>query len=117
MDIYCLIDSHDFEEDVRPHSQEIITAIQQWLTESRSSATLLDQLDNVEPQLGFSISTNRKLTLKKPVEFMYSLTKQWPLEFVIGYYDKQQKEDVCYFGKEEGKPDIAEIANYLGLDK
>ena len=115
MDIYCLIDSYDFDEDVTPNCEAIITAIENWLTESRSSATLINNMG--EEQLGLSISTNRKLTLKKPIDFLYSLTEQWPLDFVIGFYNQGQNEDVCYFGKEEGQPDINEIANYLGLSK
>ena len=113
MDIYCLIDSYDFDEDVAPNAPAIITAIENWLAESRSSAQLINKQD--EQQLGLSINTKRVQTLKKPIAFLFTLTEQWPLDFVIGVDNNGEREDICYFGKEEGHPDISEIANYLGL--
>mgnify|MGYP000094285535 CR=1 FL=1 len=114
MHIYLLIDGSDYSEC----REEIVAAIELWLTESRSSAVLINNLDDSEDLLGLSIDTNRKLTFKKPLEFLDSLAQQHQQEFVVGLFDdQQQREDICYFGFEEGKPDLLEIASYLGLEK
>ena len=113
MHIHLLIDHSDYCEC----REDILNAINHWLTESRSSAVLIDSSDN-EDLLGLSIDTNRKLTFNKPLEFLYSIAQQYQQEFVIGLFDEQQqREDICYFGFEEGKPDLLEVASYLGLEK
>ena len=117
MHIYCLIDSHDFEDEFAPHLGPIETAINDWLTESRSSAILYKDIEGKKPFIGLLIETNRKLTLKKPIECLYVLSQKYTLECVIGLLKNDDRDDVCYFGAEEGEPDINEIANYLGLDK
>lgn len=115
MQIYCLIDSHDFDEDVSPHIETIETAITDWLTESRSSAKLFKDLD--AEQLGITIDTNKKLTLKKPIDCLNTIAQNHKFDCVVGFVAGDKREDVCYFGFEEGAPNIGEIANYLGLDK
>ncbi|WP_339672868.1 hypothetical protein [Dasania marina] len=117
MEIYCLIDSHDFSEEIAPQLAVIETAMNDWLTESRSSATVYKDLEGEQPFIGLRIDTNRKLTLKKPIDFLYSLSQEHKFECVVGLIENEQHEDVCYFGSEEGAPDIGEIASYLGLEK
>lgn len=113
MHIYLVIDGSDYSEC----REDIVNAINDWLTESRSSAVLINSADDQE-LLGLSIDTNRKLTFNKPLEFLYSIAQQHEQEFVVGLFDEQQqREDMCYFGFEEGKPDLLEIAAYLGLEK
>lgn len=113
--IYFLIDGSDFSEQ----KDLIVEAIQQWLEESRSSAQLINREDpHHESQwlLGLEIDTKRPKTLAKPMDFLYSLAQEYEQEFVVGLSDEnQQREDVCYFGFEEGKPSLDEITMYLGL--
>ncbi|MCR8922980.1 hypothetical protein NO559_09360 [Dasania sp. GY-MA-18] len=117
MEIYCLIDSHDFAEEIAPQLAAIENAINAWLSESRSSATVYKNLDSEQPFIGLRIDTNRKLTLKKPIDLLYSLSQEYKFECVVGLIVNNEHEDVCYFGAEEGAPDINEIASYLGLEK
>ena len=54
--------------------------------------------------------------LKDPLSFLHGVAKDHKVDFVVGFFEENgDSEDVCYFGHEEGKPDIVEIANYLGL--
>lgn len=115
MDIYCLIESDDFETEVLPQAEAIETAITAWLLESRSSATLFKDLD--QALLGLRIETNKKATLKKPLDFLNSLSKPFSLNFVVGLFEQDEREDICYFGIDEGRADIGEIANYLGIEQ
>lgn len=115
MDIYCLIETDDFDTEVLPQAEAIETAINAWLVESRSCATLFKDLDR--ELLGLRIETNKKATLKKPLDFLNTLTKPFSLNFVVGLFEQDEREDICYFGVEEGRADIGEIANYLGIEK
>ena len=115
MHIYCLIESHDFNDDISPLISDIESAINDWLTESRSSAKLIKDLD--AELFGLSIDTNKKLTLKKPIDQLNIIAQDFKIDFVVGLYKGDEREDVCYFGFEEGKADLGEIANYLGMEK
>jgi len=110
MHIYFLIDGSDCSES----RDDIVSAMTGWLEESRSSAKLIN--DEGAEQLGLSIETQRAKTLAKPLMFLYGLAREYEQEFVVGYVGEQdEREDVCYFGFEEGKPEVDEIMMYLGL--
>lgn len=113
MHIYFFIDGSDFSEV----HDNIVNDLSSWLTESRSSATLINEAapdDDNHWLLGLCIDTNNKKTLKKPLDFLYTIAKIYKQEFVIGLFDKEKRrEDICYFGDEEGKPDLNEVTNYL----
>lgn len=69
-----------------------------------------------EHELGIQIEVKKKQYLKEPLNFLYDLAKNEKCEFVIGFFEEDgAREDVCYFGYEEGRPDLYEIANYVGL--
>ena len=52
-----------------------------------------------------------------PLKKLYAIATKQKIEFVVGIVDDKtgESEEVCYFGKQEGMPDVFEIANYLGL--
>jgi len=120
MKIYLHLESDEIEEV----ADEVILAISEWLKEGKSSAQLVNA--NVENgaeggrtgwDIGLTIETNKKAILAKPLNFLYELAQAEKQEFVVGIYDESNSsyENVCYFGYEEGKPDLHEVASYLGL--
>ena len=44
------------------------------------------------------------------------MAKAYKCDFVVGYVEQSEREDVCFFGHEEGRADAFEVACYLGLD-
>jgi len=122
MKIFLLLDSHDTDEVAEPMS----AAITEWLETSQSSSAFVNAQTNTgatgtrsDWDFGLTIDTNKKATLAKPLNFLYDQAKEHKQEFVVGLYDEDTAsyEDICYFGYEEGKPDMFEIACYLGLPK
>ena len=66
-------------------------------------------------ELGIEFEPRRAADLKAPLNFLYSLARRHGCDFVVGRRDSDALEDVCYFGAEEGRPDMFEVASYLGL--
>jgi len=119
MKIYLYLDNDDAGA-VRDLAESMVAAMATWLIASRSSAALVDCHEGGRSgrDIGLTIDTNRRSTLAKPLDFLYELATAHQQEFVIGIVDEQAVyEDICYFGFEEGKPDIHEVASYLGLPK
>ncbi|OMH36156.1 hypothetical protein [Motiliproteus sp. MSK22-1] len=119
MKLYVQID-HTDGIDALPKT-DISSAINAWLESSTSNASHAQQESSpsqqISERLGIHIEVQKRMELKEPLNFLYSLARQHKTEFVIGIIDEKtgNQEDVCYFGFEEGKPDIYEISNYLGL--
>lgn len=114
MDLYFYIASDDLEELAEP----ISATLSSWIGEENERKTLVNQLE--ENKLGVNISVDSKNQLKKPLKFLYTLAKEHKCDFVVGIFSGEASgdvvmEDVCYFGHEEGRPDMFEMANYLGL--
>jgi len=70
-----------------------------------------------EQGVGVALVAKAKGALKAPLNALYTIAKKHKCEFVVAIVsaDGSEVEDVCYFGHEEGKPDVFEIASYLGL--
>ena len=113
MKIYMLAEHDELDEIAAPMSE----AIGDWLAKSDSRAELIcSDEDNL--QVGVFIETGKKMALKEPVNFLYSLAKEYKTEFVVGLIAEDgSREKVCFFGFEEGRPDINELAQYLGLKR
>ncbi len=120
MKIYLHLEADEIEEV----ADATISAISKWLKEGKSSAQLVNT--NVENgtergrtnwDIGLTIETSKKTILAKPLNFLYELAKTEQQEFVVGIYDERHSsyENICYFGYEEGKPDLHEVASYLGM--
>ena len=64
-----------------------------------------------------NLTPKRRSELRKALDHLHSLAKQYRCDFVVGLAssNKGPAQDICYFGYEEGKPDVHEIANYLGF--
>ena len=113
MDLYFYVASDDFEELVEPVSTSLTT----WIGDRTEGLSLVNQCEEGVFRLGINITINEKAKLKKPLSFLYKVAKEHRCDFVIGIFcpDTGSMEDVCYFGHEEGRPDMYEVANYLEL--
>jgi hypothetical protein len=113
--IYFLLDGGDADVD----RDAIAAELETWLTESRSSAELINSEDpsgELDWLLGLQIDSKRPKTIAKPMQQLYAIAVAHELECVVGQYgDDGEREDVCYFGFEEGKPNIDEVMMYLSL--
>lgn len=110
--IFIQVESEDLQDIGTP----IKEAIAVWVEEKDTGAHLLDERDgDLYRALGINIQVRKKAGLKEPLRFLYSLAQEHKCDFVLGVYDGDAKEEICYFGVEEGKPDVFEIANYVGL--
>lgn len=114
MKIFIHIDSPGLDTEF----ETIRETITSWIAECGCTAQLVDERDEdgeVET-LGLRIDTGKKAMLKKALDFLYGLAKEQSVDFAVGYLDDaEQAHKVCYFGDEEGRPDISEIGSYLGL--
>lgn len=126
MDLQIYIDTSDIELDRLQEIQPLVTkTISDWISEQKLNIKLLPALmvdtdkeqDLADEKLGIHVSVKSKFKLKEPLNFLYSLAKTYKCEFIIAMVDSESGdlEEVCYFGFEEGRPDLFEIANYLSL--
>ncbi len=125
MNIYILVDGSDHEE----YAQAFTEAVCRWIKEGQSNVQLLDmkQLPDASAKpwelphwdLGITFATSKKAKLKRPLEFLNALAEKLELDFVIGSenIDTGERENICYFGFEEGSPAPHEVASYLGLTR
>lgn len=114
MKIYMLAEHDELASMAEPISAAITT----WLEENPNNNLSLVAPSDDECQVGLNLETSKKMALKEPVNFLYFLAKQHKAEFVVGMESEAgERENVCFFGFEEGRPDINEIAHYLGLKR
>lgn len=115
MKIFLHIDSPELDDIAEP----VATAISAWVQDCDCTAQPVNAEDEAtgERTLGLNIDTGKKAVLKKALDFLYGLAKEHGVDFAVGYFDKDTgaAHKVCYFGDEEGRPDISEIGSYLGL--
>ena len=115
MDLYISVISDDLAKIEEPVLEQLV----RWIGDRTEGIALVNEaaIDGVEGVLGVTITINSTAKLKKPLNFLYSLAKEHKCDFVIGSIcaDSGDKEDVCYFGHEEGRPDMFEVGSYLEL--
>lgn len=123
MKIYLITDAAVPTDELAP----IEDRLSQWITEQGTpyrlikepGTTALDADEVDEWRLGLELDTTKKNELKEPLNFLYHTAQAHELEFVVGKIDQNSgtREAVCYFGFEEGRPDLHEIGLYLGLKR
>ena len=119
MNLY-LFAEHD---DLADFAQDLLTDIQQW-AEPKTTIHALFRDDDTEQNatghrtmdVGIEFSVSKTQKLKEPLNFFNTLAKKYKCDFVVGTIEEERYSDVCYFGFEEGRPDMFEIANYVGLE-
>ncbi|WP_299974487.1 hypothetical protein [uncultured Pseudoteredinibacter sp.] len=105
-----LIACHD--EELLEHKSELDEQLETWVKDNEHFSTVLD-----ERSCALLVQVKKAEQLKLPLNFLYKMAKQYKLEFAICQLDEESSEweEVCYFGNEEGRPDIFEVACYVGL--
>lgn len=118
MNLYIYIDGSDLEEI----ADAISSSISDWLSQSKAHAELINQvgvqdIDLPDQRLGINLKISKGRELKEPLNLLYGLAKEHKRDFVLGIVNIETdlREDICYFGNEEGKPDFYEISSYLGV--
>ncbi len=114
MKIYILAE-HDELADI---AEPMAALIANWLTETAIQNLSLIAPNGDDIAVGLNLDTSKKISLKAPLNFLHSLAKQYQAEFVVGRINADGlRENICFFGHEEGRPDINEVAQYLGLKR
>jgi len=107
--------------DLNDVAKPITSSITEWIKNTGSVAIFIDQSsgsnENPERHLGIHIRIRKKGEMRDVLKKLYEIANKNKREFVVGIVDEKTgiSEEVCFFGYEEGKPDVFEIANYLGL--
>ena len=113
MKIYMLAEHDELHEIAESLAEQIAT----WHGEQSGNIELVSPSED-DPEVGIIIETSKKFALKDPVNFLYQLAKENKAELVVGIQqDDGSRENICFFGYEEGRPDINEIGQYLGLKR
>lgn len=99
-------------DDLIEIQEKLTSDIEAWLDENKLEYRLVTR----EDYLAVHLLAKQAYELKTPLNFLNRLAKEQKCDFVVGLIgEDDSKTDVCYFGHEEGRPDMFEIANYLGL--
>ena len=70
---------------------------------------------NPSIEVGIELTISKAQKLKEPLNQLYDFAKKYKCDFSVGIIEDDKRSDVCFFGFEEGRPDMFEIANYLEL--
>jgi hypothetical protein len=118
MNLYIYAESDELED----YATQLFSQIAQWAEPKTNSTAVYrgegsseEVLGAREIELGIEVSLSKPEKLKEPLNFLYKLAQEHKCDFVIGLIEEQDRRDVCYFGFEEGRPDLFEIANYLSV--
>jgi len=125
MELHIYFDTADLDDtEIESISGTLSTLISDWASTHKGAWLLPNEstkeglAQNLESKpIGLGLQLKSKFKLKEPLNFLYTIAKEHKCEFVIAMLDEETgvAEDVCYFGHEEGRPDLHEVANYLGL--
>ena len=118
MKIYLLVDGVDHALYADAFCQEIA----QWIKAGQGNVTLVNSAETGERchsewDLGITFSTSKRAKLKGPFDFVYQIGSDLELDFLVAKEEDGELEEICYFGYEEGAPQLDEIAVYLGLSR
>lgn len=117
MDIYISLESDDIDEVAAPVGEALAAWVETQERNYQVDYHCVEEAPLSEWLVGLRFSVKNKKHLKAPLTFLEGLAKTHKADFVVGIYDEstQGREDICYFGHEEGRPDMFEIASYLEL--
>ena len=117
MKIYIHVDEPNFDIIDESFNETIET----WLQKNKINADFTTPIGTADDEpsaenLGLTLTIKKGRELKDPLNFLYGVAKTYKSDFVLGIVDESgDEEDICYFGHEEGKPDVFEISAYLGV--
>jgi hypothetical protein len=121
VNIYIFVDGPKPDD-----AEQVEQDLKKWLEQEHSACLLITHHSSNEDTeresdwaLGLEFETTNKRDLKAPLNFLYRMAQNYQLEFVVGLSDPTRgtRTPVCYFGDEEGRPDLHEIAHYIGLKR
>lgn len=69
-----------------------------------------------EADVGIEFSITKPEKLKGTLNALQQMAKTYKCDFVVGVKEAGNYQNVCYFGHEEGRPDLYEISAYLGFE-
>lgn len=112
--IYIYLDEPE-EVDELPG---LIEAMREW-SHNRENIVWVDRSDDASQRddrdVGIELNPRRASHLKEPLNGLYAMARGFHCDFVVGKRTEDTFEDVCFFGEEEGRPDMFEVATYLGI--
>ena len=111
------------QDELEDIAEALYAKIAAWAEPKTTVTAIYRHDDSAEPvrgkyrdiEVGIEFSAKNSNKLKEPLNTLYKLAKDYKCEFVVGQIEDDTYQDVCYFGHEEGRPDMFEIANYLEL--
>jgi hypothetical protein len=123
MKIYIYAVSDDLDEIMVP----VAGSIGQWLAQDDNKVEAILVNKPEAEVVGIHLQLKKTLHLKEPLNSLNRIAKQHKCDFVLGLLPEsnegtvpeaeEDREDICFFGHEEGKPDMFEVACYIGLEK
>lgn len=111
MNIYFWVDQPDLGDS----ESQFIEGLTAFVVEHKEHAELVNTQSDGQWSLGIDMKIKATKQLVAPLNALYPLAKMAKCDFVVGFVEEGSREDVCYFGYEEGKADAFEVACYLGL--
>jgi hypothetical protein len=119
MDLFIFAEHDELLDIAKPLFDDIakwaepkttITAI--YRTDETEEAPVADR----EADVGIEFSITKPEKLKGTLNALYQMAKTHKCDFVVGVKEEGEYQNVCYFGNEEGRPDMYEISAYLGFE-
>lgn len=105
-------------QDIAP---ALAAAIQTWGAERTHCQVVLNRSDSGEwLQVGVHLQIKKSPQLQESLNTLNALSRTHKCDFVVGLLpltEADSAEEVCYFGFNEGRPDMFEVGSYLGLDR
>lgn len=114
MHVYIFVDNPEFGEN----ESAVILSIESWVGEENPHVKFVNDRDEKSGtwRLGVELQLKKRKFLSPPLVALNKVAQHYKCNFVVGYIENSVYEDVCFFGKDEGKPDAYEIGCYLGFD-
>lgn len=116
MKIYMMVEPLDFGEK----QAEAVEAISEWAAANAPHIHFVCSFEEVDTEglvaLGVETEIKRAKFLNPTLVALNNIAQTYKVDFVVGEISVDGgREDVCYFGYEEGRPDPYAIASYLNL--
>ncbi len=106
------------DDSTTQDTQKIAEQLQAWVGEDNPHAVFIHKEagEQGDARLGVEMKIKLPKQLNAPLDAFYKITHECNCDFVVGFIDGDDYEEVCFFGKEEGKPDPFAIGCYLGFE-
>lgn len=108
-------------DDLQDIATELEEAISAWVSTHSAHCELISihTEDCRWQRVGMHLQVKKAAQLKDHLNNLHSLARTHKCDFVIGILPEDETdegEEVCFFGYNEGRPDMFEVGCYLGLN-